>query len=97
MVESNAYVPTNRERHPKKCDYFSLRSSSPGAYRLQKTGYGIASRPRVYASLESEIRCLKKGHIAETHKVERDNPTSNGDDFRPRTPFSQTWENYEGN
>ena len=29
-------------------------------YRLQKTGCGIASWPRVYASLECEIQCLEK-------------------------------------
>jgi hypothetical protein len=36
MVESNAYVPTNRERHPKKCDYLFLcvlRRPERTAYR----------------------------------------------------------------
>ena len=31
----------------------------------------------------------EKGEIAETHKGERDNPTFDGDVFRPGTAFSQ--------
>ena len=81
-----------------KCYYFSpLPCSSSGKYRLRKTGCGIASRPRVYVSLESEVQCLKKGQIAETHKGERDDPTFDGDVSRPRTSFSHTWGNDEAN
>ena len=35
-----------------------------------------------------------KGQITETQKGKWDNPTSNGDDFRPRSSFS--WGTYEG-
>ena len=75
MVESNVWVLTNKKLHPKKCNSFSpLLSSSTGAYHLQKTRCGIPSRPRVYASPECEVQCLKKGQIAESHKGERNNP-----------------------
>ena len=37
----------------------------------------------------------EKGQIAETQKGEWDNPTCNGDDFRPRTSVSHTLGNYE--